>query len=108
MQQGMLFHTRHATGQHLYSVQWSARLTGELDPRALQAAWEHVVALHPALRTAFVWEGTDEPLQIVRERVKLPWAEEDWRSLSPEEQERRFEERLCEDARRGFDPRRAP
>src|SRR5438067_1017005 len=67
-----------------------------------------VLARHPILRTACLWEGLEEPLQVVRLRVTLPWVQEDWRGLSALEQQARVEGFLEADRRRGFELGQAP
>ncbi|MGA2229275.1 MAG: condensation domain-containing protein, partial [Syntrophobacteraceae bacterium] len=75
---------------------------------AFKRAWQLVLDRHPILRTFFIWEGRDKPLQIVRERVDLPWDEWDWRSLTSEEQEVQGKAYLESDRRRGFTLSKAP
>src|SRR5206468_1713552 len=58
---------------------------------------------HPILRTSFAWEGIEEPVQIVRHRVSIPWEEQDWRDLAPGDQGQRIEAFLRADLARGFD-----
>src|ERR687890_1915994 len=89
MQHGLLFHTLYAPEQGLYFNQLVCTLRGALDINALQQAWQRVAARHTALRTAFVWKRRDEPLQVVYQRVNVPWTFEDWRDLPASEQERR-------------------
>ncbi|HZI09046.1 MAG TPA: amino acid adenylation domain-containing protein, partial [Myxococcus sp.] len=60
------------------------------------------------LRTSFVWEGLDAPLQRVHPLAVLPIEEQDWRGLSPGQQAERFEALLAEDRARGFDLRQPP
>ncbi|PZD72647.1 Linear gramicidin synthase subunit D [Acaryochloris thomasi RCC1774] len=72
-QQGILFHTLYAPNSGLYITQFSYKLKGNLNVNALQQAWQAVIDQHPALRTAFVWEGLDQPLQYVEPQVSLPW-----------------------------------
>ncbi len=90
MQQGLLFHALEAAGQGVYVEQLSCRLVGAVEVGAFRAAWEQVTARHGVLRTAFVWEGLSEPLQVVHRRVRLPWVEEDWRGLGPAAQAARW------------------
>jgi amino acid adenylation domain-containing protein len=108
LQEGMLFHTLEAPGAGVYIERLSCDLRGDLDPAAFRRAWEEVVARHPVLRTAFLWQGLDRPMQVVRRSVRLPWREEDWRDLSLDEREARLAAYLDEDLRQGFDPVRAP
>ena len=46
--------------------------TGVSDPRALATAWQRVVDRTPALRSAVVWDGVTEPLQVVHRQVERP------------------------------------
>ncbi|HYN85682.1 MAG TPA: amino acid adenylation domain-containing protein [Pyrinomonadaceae bacterium] len=108
MQQGMLFHSLYAPEAGLYLEQLNWTLRGELDAEALRRAGARAMERHTILRTAFFWEGTDEPLQVVGERGALPMTEHDWRGLAHDEQERRLADFLREDRARGFDLARAP
>jgi amino acid adenylation domain-containing protein/non-ribosomal peptide synthase protein (TIGR01720 family) len=108
LQEGMLFHSLYTPGGDLYFEQLTATLDGALDAPAFIAAWQRLVERHPALRTAFVWQGGERPLQLVRRQAEMPWAVEDWRDLSPAEIETRWQERLAADRARGFDLAEAP
>src|SRR5271169_5601709 len=88
MQQGMLFHTLLSPKTGVYFNQIIYTLTGRLQEAAMQRAWREVTDRHEPLRTLFVWEGQEKPLQVVRRRVTLPWEEHDWRGLSAAEQNR--------------------
>jgi len=87
MQEGILFHTRHDPVFAMYFeiITWVMR--GEVNIPAFGQAWQRVVDRHQVLRTVFVWEGLDEPLQVVRRRARLPLAYHDWRGISAERQE---------------------
>lgn len=108
MQQGLLFHTLYAPQSGVYFEQFSLELTGDLNIAALRQAWEWVLARHAILRTAFFWENLDEPLQVVRQQVSLPWVEHDWQHLSPEAQQAQLATWLLADRARGFDLTKAP
>ncbi len=108
LQEGMLFHTLEAPGSGVYIERLSCELRGDLDPAVFRRAWEAALARHPALRTVFLWQGIEEPVQVVRRAVRLPWLEEDWRGFSGDEREARLGAWLAEDLRRGFDVSRAP
>src|SRR5215208_3902095 len=102
MQQGILFHTILAQQQYPYFVQTSYTIRGELNAAPLEAAGQAVLEQHPVLRGTPVWEGRAEPVQIVWGDVKLPFQFYDWRDLTSDEQERRFDSLLLEDFERGF------
>ncbi|MDC0774145.1 condensation domain-containing protein, partial [Streptomyces sp. HD] len=82
--------------------------SGPLDVERLRGAWRAVLDRHSALRSAFVWEGLDEPVQVVQRRVELPFEVLDWRSSTSGEREGRLAELLEEDRVRGFDLGSAP
>jgi len=108
VQQGMLFHTLYAPKAGMYLEQKFCTLHGNLDVSAFQSAWLHVVERHPVLRTAFIWKDLDEPLQVVRQRVKLSWEQYDWRGLLPDGQQERLRAFLKADRARGMELSRAP
>jgi amino acid adenylation domain-containing protein len=111
MQQGILFQTlfaSEASEPGAYFVQTGWTLRGDVDTKALVRAFQEVTARHGALRTAFVWEKLERPMQVVWKRVKIPVTEVDLRGLAPAEQAARVAAFLEEDRRRGFDLTRAP
>jgi len=91
-QNGMLFHSLMEPESGVYITQVTCTLPADLDRRLFRQAWERLVERHGALRTAFVWNDLEEPRQVVRGEVSLPWQDLDWSGLSKEETERRFEE----------------
>ncbi|ESA38542.1 amino acid adenylation domain protein [Leptolyngbya sp. Heron Island J] len=108
VQLGMLFHTLADTQAGVYVNQYTCKLSGNLQPNLLQQAWPQTVARHPVLRTAFLWDGLDEPLQVVREQVELPWRSWDWRGITDAEQMTKLEEFLECDRTQGFNLDQAP
>ncbi len=108
VQAGMLFHTLAAPTSGVYIGQYTCKLQDKLKIEAFQTAWQKVLERYTALRTAFMWDGLDEPLQIVRQQVELPWTFQDWRRLSSSEQEERLAELLRSDRLQGFDLAQAP
>ncbi len=88
--------------------QWRYQLRGPLDTAALHAAWDLVTARHAIFRTAFVSKGLPEPMQVVRRRASLGWAEHDLRGLPVDEQGRRMAALLSVDRAAGFAFDRAP
>ncbi|MEU0885011.1 amino acid adenylation domain-containing protein [Lentzea sp. NPDC005914] len=107
MQQGMLFHVLEAPADTaVYWAQDVRELSGPLDVAALREAWHTVVGRHPALRSAFVWEGVDSPLQVVVDDVSVPFEVLDWTSVA--DPAAALDSLLDADQRRGFDVTAAP
>jgi hypothetical protein len=63
MQQGMVIHALQDEVSGAYVEITTCVLVGEIDAVTIRQAWESVVARHNALRTAFLWEGLDEPIR---------------------------------------------
>jgi hypothetical protein len=108
MQHGMLFHTLYEPESGMYFQQLSCTLDGNLNVLAFQQAWQQVVERHPVLRTAFVWNKIEKPLQVVGRRVGLPWQQHDWRGMSAVEQQEKLEVFLQADREHGFQLSKAP
>ncbi len=79
LQQGLLFHNVYEPQSRVYHQQSSLRIDGPLDLAASGAAWRTLIARHPVLRTAFLWEDLDDAYQVVLREVPLPLIELDWR-----------------------------
>ena len=107
-QEGMLFHTVAAAGTDVYVSQVITTISGDLDTDLFERAWAAVVEQYACLRTAFLWDGLDAPLQVVRETVELAWEHVDLRDVELSRQADRVEAILAEDRARGFDLAVAP
>src|ERR1041384_4902424 len=102
MQEGMLFHTLSAPSDGIYIQQLVMRISGELVVPTFEQAWVQVVARHQALRSAFVWESPNKPLQIVLREAPLPSRTEDWRDLPEPVRLQRLDELVRRDRVEGF------
>ena len=108
MQQGMLFHTLYAPETGIYFEQRHCLLEGKLNPQAYKAAWQQVCDRYTVLRSDFHWQEADKPLQVVYDAVELPWHEENWQSISTDEQKRKLDAFLLADRIQGFQIEQAP
>ncbi|MGW2778922.1 amino acid adenylation domain-containing protein [Streptomyces olivaceoviridis] len=107
LQFGMLYHSLEDTSDtRPYMVQMTEEVEGPFDETLFGAAWQQLVDRHSILRSAFVWEGVSEPVQVVQRRAPLPFEVRDLRGLSGHEE--RLNAFLAEDWARGFDLSRAP
>ena len=87
-------------------VQTRRKIHGELDSEASERAWQQLLARHPMLRTCFLTQ-LKEPVQVVRQQVKLSYERYDCGD-EPQRAQAELDELLRMDARREFDPARAP
>ncbi len=108
VQQGMLFHALYDPKAGMYLEQKTCTLHGQLDVPAFERAWRRVIERHSVLRTAFVWKGLEEPMQVVRQKAPLSWTLEDWRELAPEQRQARSAAFLQKDREQGMELSKAP
>ena len=105
-QLGILVDTQRDADPELYFEQVRFDLVGDVEPADLQDAWCRTLEHHPALRTVWLWEGLDQPVQVVRERVELPWTVLDWRDR--DEPRPALDVLAADDRALGFDLGRPP
>lgn len=108
MQQGMLFHSLLEPEAGHYIQCTVASLPAGTDLQALQTAWQQLVARHGVLRTVFLWEDLERPLQIVGKQGVLDWQTADWRDKTEAEAADALQALVTEQVQRGFALDRAP
>ena len=108
IQQGILFHALYTPETASYSVPLSCKFEGYLDIEAFKTSWQRALDRNPVLRTIFIWEKLEQPLQVVLRQVELPWVEYDWRNLSEANQDSQLAIFLEEDRSKAFDLAKAP
>lgn len=108
LQQGMLFHGLYSPKSGMYVERLRYTIQGELNLPAFERAWQQVIERHPILRSAFIWEDVDEPLQVVLEGIEIPLEVEDWRGLPAVEQQDKLQAYLQTVLERGFELSEAP
>ena len=74
-------------------------LDGAVNRERLAEAWSLVVRRYDALRTSLLWEGLDEPVQIVHADEPAPLRFIDWSELGPGRAERRLRQMLRDERR---------
>ncbi|CAN5646137.1 hypothetical protein BH09VER1_BH09VER1_16430 [soil metagenome] len=85
------------------NVQLSLSL-GELwPPERLQSAWQHMVATHGILRSAFRKGSTGEYFRREHEVAAVPWISLDWKDVAPADIPTRWQALMAEDAKKSFD-----
>jgi amino acid adenylation domain-containing protein/non-ribosomal peptide synthase protein (TIGR01720 family) len=82
VQEGMLFHSLYASSSSAYFVQVSYRLHGELDVAIVEKSLNELLKRYDILRTAFVYEGLDRPVQVVLKERRIDFFYKDIRQLN--------------------------
>ncbi|MFO1417388.1 MAG: amino acid adenylation domain-containing protein [Methylotetracoccus sp.] len=108
LQEGLLFHSVYEPDSGVYVEQLGCTLEGTLDVEGFVGAWREVVGRHPVLRSGFLWQGLERPLQVVHREVAVPVLIEDWRGFGEAERAARWAAYRERDWRRGFELERAP
>ena len=108
MQQGILFHSLLEPNSGAYIVQTSFELCGNLDIPAFSQSWQQLIDRHSILRTAFVWQNLEQPLQVVGKTAKITLIEHDWQNISLIEQPEKLATFLQEDKKTDFNLNKAP
>jgi acyl carrier protein len=108
MQSGILFHVVRAPELTSYVEQFVLETDGPLDTHRIVAAWNEVIGRHPLLRTAFVWEGVDSPVQVVMAECRIRTSEVDLTDQAPDQVDGWLTEFLGKDRERGVSISEAP
>ncbi|MDP1817995.1 MAG: condensation domain-containing protein, partial [Leadbetterella sp.] len=109
MQHGMLFHSLYSPNSGMYFEQFICKIQDvnfEID--IFRSTWQQVLDRHGILRTAFVWENVEEPLQFVRRYVEVPLNIFDWREKTETSQLSDLINYLQIDRAQGFNLSKAP
>lgn len=106
VQREILGTTRSAKTANIVHVAWS--LDGELNSEAFERAWQQLLTRHAMLRTCFLSQQLEEPVQVVRQQVKLHYQRYDWTSDSPDLQKGKLQHLLVNETERGFELAKSP
>ncbi|AEI43017.1 non-ribosomal peptide synthase/polyketide synthase [Paenibacillus mucilaginosus] len=103
LQQGMLFHSLLHPESTAYFEQITLTMHGDIEPRHFEEALNAAIGRHDALRTMFLYEKVQQPVQIVLKERPVSLQYEDLGSLPAEGAARRIEAYKERDRKRGFD-----
>src|SRR5262245_58814747 len=85
-QKGILFESLASPESGLHIAQRIFRFQEDLRLDAFERALNSVIGHHSGLRTCFVWNDHDTPLQVVGRDAFVTIYTHDWRHLSSSEQ----------------------
>ncbi|MDI2127081.1 non-ribosomal peptide synthetase [Yinghuangia seranimata] len=108
-QSGILFQAALADGSFdVYHMQFVLHLSGPVDPARMRSAGQALLDRYPNLRSAFLAGAGGDPVQVVPERVALPWRHLDLTGRDEAEQDAALDAFLAEDRTDQLDPTRPP
>jgi iturin family lipopeptide synthetase C len=111
MQDGMLFHTLYEDTSAVYCVQSSYRLHGDWNIPILEKSLAELVKRYDTLRTLFIHEGLERPVQVVLREGEIAFSYRDVREIVAESSRKKnaYVEEFKEKGRqRAFDVSRGP
>jgi non-ribosomal peptide synthase protein (TIGR01720 family) len=104
IQEGMLFHSLYDSSSSAYYQQMSYRLRGDLDITLVKKSLNELFKRYDILRTIFVHENVDRPLQVVLEEREVEFYYEDLsKTMAGRDKEKFIREFKEKDKRRSFD-----
>lgn len=101
MQEGILFHSMQDTSSNAYLGQSSYRIRGSIDTALMVHCLNKLFERHDILRTAFVFEKVERPLQILLSERQVEFHVEDLRTVH--DKELKIKAFRDKDIARGFD-----
>jgi amino acid adenylation domain-containing protein len=108
LQEGMLFHYLQAPESDLYFEQLCLQLSGIIDSKRFEQAWQAVIKTNEMLRTVFRWERAAEPLQVILKEYKLQLEYRDLSYKEAKEKKEELEQIKVKDRKRKFDLHEVP
>jgi amino acid adenylation domain-containing protein/non-ribosomal peptide synthase protein (TIGR01720 family) len=108
MQEGMLFHALVDPLSSVYFEQTSYRLHGQLDVDIVQKSLDELVKRYDILRTLFIYEGLEQPVQVVLKEQTADFLYEDIAEMNEgtttrQDKEKYVREFKKKDRHRSFD-----
>src|SRR3981081_1498115 len=102
IQQGILYETICTPEPEMHIEQCAFTLEGDLDIHAFERAWQGVVHQQAILRTAIVWKGQKNALQVTLRHADISISLCDCRAIPMLERQALLERYLIEDRHCGF------
>lgn len=108
MQEGMLFHYLKSPDSSRYVEQLALRLSGEIDPQTVAAAWNLVIKNNEMLRAIFRWEKVKKPVQVILKDHHVNPEYHDLSAAPGSEKDKLLAEIKTSDHEKKFDLRQPP
>ncbi|WP_395338243.1 amino acid adenylation domain-containing protein [Ningiella sp. W23] len=102
-QLGMLYHSERGRAYSAYHDILTHTVQLPFVEQTWRQAWQHIIARHAILRTAFDMASYHEALQLVYSHAELPLTVEEQQALSTAERQARLAQWIAEEKALGFD-----
>jgi amino acid adenylation domain-containing protein len=103
MQKTMLYYSLSGTNKEVFFIQYLLGWQGTIENSLMETSVNRLVERHDIFRTNFIYEGLDQPLQVVLKHRTVEFNYEDISDRREEEKALYLEERRKRDRERGFD-----
>ncbi|MFW9877546.1 MAG: condensation domain-containing protein, partial [Candidatus Thorarchaeota archaeon] len=108
MQEGMLHHYLLDKESDLFFEQLSLKISGEIDLKVFEKAWNYIIERNEMLRTVFRWEELKNPVQVVLKKHNIEFKYLDFLKKESNKIEKISEEIKKKDRRDKFDLHEVP
>jgi len=102
MQQGMLFHTIIEADPNAYFQQAEIWLEGDVEVTLLEKSFDLMIERYDVLRTVFLFENVNEPMQVVLKSRKCEVNTKDIRGMSEDDIKKYVAKFREADSKKGF------
>ncbi len=106
-QQRLWFLDRLEPGSPMYNIPSVMRIKGQLNIAALEESFNQVIQRHEVLRTTFS-EKDRQPVQIISEKLYIPFQQVDLTQLPADQQEQNFTRMAMEESLQPFNLSEGP
>ncbi|NIM10642.1 MAG: amino acid adenylation domain-containing protein [Candidatus Aminicenantes bacterium] len=103
MQKTMLYYSLSGTNKEVFFIQYLLGWQGTIENSLMETSVNTLVERHDIFRTNFIYEGLDQPRQIVLKHRRVEFNYEDMSGCREEEKALYLEECRKRDRERGFD-----
>ena len=108
IQQGLLFHCLKADNSSVYVEQFAQDLNGRVKADLFDQAWQLAIQTHTILRTGFIWQGVDHPVQVVFKAVNFTLDVHDFSAMTSEQYDSAVKELQNQALNRSFELKKPP
>ncbi|HVK59455.1 MAG TPA: amino acid adenylation domain-containing protein, partial [Candidatus Kapabacteria bacterium] len=108
LQHGMIYHSDYDKESAIFHDVFSFRLQLPYEAEKLREAACKLTGRHTIFRTSFHLDEYSEPLQVVHEKITVPFTEEDLRTYGAGEQKQKLVAWVEDEKRKRFDWKTAP